>query len=84
MFLCDSHLPRGAQGDIELGFGDINTNKDLLLRHTRLLNDPTLQDTGSMAPDNCTGSGSTGRVDPGSPTVSYDQRGIGLTRPAYR
>ena len=73
--------PVGRTSDIELGFGHINTNKELGLRHTRLLAGPTLQDTGSMAPDNCSGSGSSGRDDPGSPTVSTDLRGIGLSRP---
>ena len=42
---------------------------------------PDLAHTGSMAPDNCTGSGSPGRDDPRSAPVSADQGSIGLSRP---
>ena len=65
----------------ELGVGDSKTTKALALGHQRLLDGPTWQETGSMAPDNGAGSGRSGRDDPGSPTVSTDLRGIGLSRP---
>ena len=62
-------LPRGTQGNIELGFRNINTHKT---RHVNHRNSclPDLADTGSMAPNNCTGSGSPGRDDPRSAPVS--------------
>jgi hypothetical protein len=43
-----------------------------------------LADTGSRAPDNCTGLRSPGRDDPRSAPVSADQGSIGLSRPATR
>ena len=66
-------LPGGAQGNIPLGFGHINTNKAWHVTHTHSCL-PDLADTGSMAPNNCTGSGSPGRDDPRSAPVSGDHR----------
>jgi hypothetical protein len=62
------------------GFRDINPHK---ARHVNHKNSclPALADTGSMAPDNCTGLRSPGRDDPRSAPVSVDQGSIGLSRP---
>ena len=63
------------------GYGrHINTHK---ARHVNHRNSclPDLAETGSMAPNNCTGSGSPGRDDPRSAPVSTDPGSIGLSRP---
>jgi hypothetical protein len=73
-------LPRGAQGNIELGFGTINPHKAGHVTHTNSCQ-PDLADTGSMAPNNCTGLGSPGRDDPCYAPASADQGSIGLSRP---
>jgi hypothetical protein len=65
-------LPGGAYGNVQLGFGHINTHKAWHVTHTNSWR-PDLADTGSMAPNNCTGSGSPGRDDPRSAPVSVDQ-----------
>ena len=65
-------FPRGAQGNVQLGFGHINPYKTWHVTHTNSC-PPDLADTGSMAPDNCTGSGSPGRDDPRYAPVSADQ-----------
>ena len=73
-------LPGGAQGSIPLGFRHIHTPKarHVNQRHSCL---PDLAETGSMAPNNGTGSGSPGRDDPRYAPVSADQGSIGLSRP---
>src|SRR5882672_250254 len=49
-----------------------------LMRHSCR---PDLADTGSRAPNNCTGSGRPGRDDPRDAPVSADQGSTGLSRP---
>ena len=73
-------LSRGAQGNVQLGFGHIKTDKTWHVTPTNSCL-PDLAHTGSMAPDNCTGSGSPGRDDPRYAPVSVDQGSIGLSRP---
>ena len=65
-------LPSGAQRNSQLGFRDLNPHK---ARHVTQTNSclPALADTGSRAPDNCTGLRSPGRDDPRSAPVSADQ-----------
>ena len=65
-------LQRGA-GNVQLGFGHINTDKTWHVTHTNSCL-PDLAHTGSMAPDNCTGSGSPGRDDPRHAPVSAGPR----------
>jgi len=70
-----------SHGDVEGRFRDINTHKERGRYHENLLYArPTLQDTGSMGPVNCSGCSRGRRADPRSPTVSHDQRGNGLAR----
>jgi hypothetical protein len=75
-------LPRGAQRHGQPGFGHLNpdTTWHVTPTHSCL---PDLAHTGSMAPDNCTGSGSPGRDDPRDAPVSLDQGSIGLSRPGH-
>ena len=73
-------LPGGAHRHIQLGFRDINAHKTRHVNH-RTSCQPDLADTGSKAPDNCTGLRSPGRDDPRSAPVSTDQGSIGLSRP---
>src|SRR5262245_9403510 len=75
-------LSRGAQSNVQLGFGHINTDKTWHVTHTNSCL-PDLAHTGSMAPDNWTGSGSPGRDDPRYAPVSLDQGSIGLSRPGH-
>jgi hypothetical protein len=70
-----------APSDVALGCGSIHPPHPLTLGPRRLLTGPTLPDTGSLAPDNCSGSSRNGRDDPGSLTVSPDLRSSGLSRP---
>ena len=65
-------LPGGAQGNVQLGFGNINTDKAWHVTHTNSCL-PNLANTGSMAPNNCTGLRSPGRDDPRYAPVSVDQ-----------
>ena len=62
-------LPRGTQGNVQLGLGHINTEKawDVTPTHSC---PPDLAHTGSMAPGNCPGSRSPGRDDPRDAPVS--------------
>ena len=73
-------LPRGAHGNIELSFGNINPHTAGHVTHTNS-RQPDLAETGSMAPNNCTGLGSPGRDDPCSAPASAGQGSIGLSRP---
>ena len=73
-------LPRGAYRNVQLGFGHINTDKTWRVTHTNSCR-PALADTGSTAPNNCTGLRSPGRDDPRSAPVSTDPGYIGLSRP---
>ncbi len=73
-------LPGGASGHIPLGFRHINTPKAWHGPPTPSC-PPALAETGSMAPNHGTGSGSPGRDDPRSAPVSLDQGSIGLSRP---
>src|SRR5438128_11427876 len=70
-----------SDGDVAGRCGDINTPKERGRYQGNLLDArPTLQDTGSMGPGNCSGCSRGRRADPRSPTVSHDQRGNGLAR----
>jgi hypothetical protein len=63
---------RGAHGNVQLGFGHIKTDK---AGHVNQRNScrPDLAATGSLAPNNWTGSGSPGRDDPCYAPTSVDQ-----------
>ena len=71
---------RGAHGNVPLGFGHIDTDT---AGHVTPRNScrPALAETGSMAPNNCTGSGSPGRDDPCYAPASVDPGSSGLSRP---
>jgi hypothetical protein len=63
----------GPQGNIELGFGDIDTNKIRRGKHHDSYLARPCQIRACMAPGNGSGSRRSGRDDPSSAPVSVDQ-----------
>ena len=74
-------LPGGAQGNVQLGFGHINTDKAWHVTHTELLSARPCRYGLTWHQTTVRALGSPGRDDPRSAPVSADQGSIGLSRP---